>query len=935
VVVAVEHAVAGTVLVAYLTPGSLEVSGEQLRAWLGARLPAHMVPTAFVWLEVLPVTANGKLDRKALPAADLTTGGTGRGRPPETHTERTIADLVVAALGLDPATDLAADDSWFRVGGDSITALTLVRLAHGAGLSITNRDVFEYQTVEQLASRADSNNRGRDESSTFMTPLIAAELSANKAPNTLRHSYIVELPGDVDRERLEAAINAVVARHSAFGLRLHRDTTSGDKPVLIDVGLIPPEPLDHVDVTDLQSIEDILELERRYADELDITDGPVHRSGLITRESGRPLLVWTIHQFVVDRPSRAILLDELRDTYARVISGDAPASSDDTVLSWMQDLSGDASGSEVTEDSSDRGCAHDAYDTVLCVPTDLGTTIDALCGRAGIDIGVALGGAAATALHRAREGGGRPVSPDVLLDVERDGRRAQSENQRAVGAVGQFTELHPTLIAVPTDADSRGLDIVAAAYAGWNAHQPESVHADAAFSFSGITREDSATWPGLHGLPDVVGAGDHAGRLRHRITMRGSGTAGTDGVAIGFTITAAPSVDSREIEALWSRFLDSLRRIADDLVALPDAAAAVSGVVPESRAIAPLPTHHRLRGLQGSAADFSYSAVASLERLPEQDVLTGAVYDLMVSVDVARLRLTAKNRRLWIWDVPLPQIGAAEAAARIRDQLPSSRPEVDVAAGRGLVATAGHLDGRPHVMVTAHAAIADRATVAVWAGRLRDHLNSSPQQAHNSLADVTKVFATKAKDADHAATLPNWAAVHALAAAATVPTGALDHRTHSAPASAADDVVAGFAAASARYFGDIRFDVDRDLRAGGGLVGAHGPLTAAVPHAVAADTAPAATDALDWAVLRYLSPDGRKALARTAEANLLMTRLHAPMVDPRAKEGFEGRYDLVFRYWTDDRTTHLEYVGPTGLPDSFLTEWADCIHRSGPQDSLS
>ncbi|ORM37807.1 hypothetical protein BFL43_02790 [Williamsia sp. 1135] len=148
-------------------------------------------------------------------------------------------------------------------------------------------------------------------------------------------------------------------------------------------------------------------------------------------------------------------------------------------------------------------------------------------------------------------------------------------------------------------------------------------------------------------------------------------------------------------------------------------------------------------------------------------------------------------------------------------------------------------------------------------------------------------------------------------------------------------MVAGFAAASARYFGDIRFDVDRDLRAGGGLVGAHGPLTAAVPHAVAADTAPAATDALDWAVLRYLSPDGRKALARTAEANLLMTRLHAPMVDPRAKEGFEGRYDLVFRYWTDDRTTHLEYVGPTGLPDSFLTEWADCIHRSGPQDSLS
>jgi hypothetical protein len=59
------------------------------------------------------------------------------------------------------------------------------------------------------------------------------------------------------------------------------------------------------------------------------------------------------------------------------------------------------------------------------------------------------------------------------------------------------------------------------------------------------------------------------------------------------------------------------------------------------------------------------------------------------------------------------------------------------------------------------------------------------------------------------------------------------------------------------------------------------------------------------------------------------------MIDPTVREGFEDGYDLVFRFRMDDVATHLEYVGPTGLAESFLAEWADHIHSQGPQDSLS
>ncbi|MFI2003724.1 amino acid adenylation domain-containing protein, partial [Streptomyces sp. NPDC020330] len=130
---------------------SRAVSGlvRSLRTYLGERLPEYMVPAALITLDALPVTPNGKLDRKALPAPDF--GAEAVGRPPRTREEKVLCGVFAEVLGL---AQVGADGNFFELGGDSIISIQLVSRAREAGLDITAQDVFAAKTVEELAAVA-------------------------------------------------------------------------------------------------------------------------------------------------------------------------------------------------------------------------------------------------------------------------------------------------------------------------------------------------------------------------------------------------------------------------------------------------------------------------------------------------------------------------------------------------------------------------------------------------------------------------------------------------------------------------------------------------------------------------------------------------------------------------------------------------------------
>ncbi|MEM8810522.1 MAG: condensation domain-containing protein, partial [Cyanobacteria bacterium P01_G01_bin.38] len=158
-------------LVAYLTPNlssnpqataqMAAVSVGALRQWLQTQLPDYMIPAGFVWLEKMPLTPNGKIDRRALPAPDVETVAVEKSfTAPRSPLEHTLAAIWSQVLGVSA---VGIDDNFFELGGDSILSLQVVAQAHQSDLNLTPRHLFEYQTIRALAAMAEGVPRLRVE----------------------------------------------------------------------------------------------------------------------------------------------------------------------------------------------------------------------------------------------------------------------------------------------------------------------------------------------------------------------------------------------------------------------------------------------------------------------------------------------------------------------------------------------------------------------------------------------------------------------------------------------------------------------------------------------------------------------------------------------------------------------------------------------------
>ncbi len=149
-------------LVAYVMPSEYPVEVEQqaalrpglisgYREGLAASLPDYMVPSAFVILAEMPLTPNGKLDRKALPSPEGEDVQAALYVAPRNATEQAMCEVWQEVLGLDR---IGIEDNFFSLGGDSILSIRIVSMLKGRGVSIDIKDIFQHQTIEQLAAQA-------------------------------------------------------------------------------------------------------------------------------------------------------------------------------------------------------------------------------------------------------------------------------------------------------------------------------------------------------------------------------------------------------------------------------------------------------------------------------------------------------------------------------------------------------------------------------------------------------------------------------------------------------------------------------------------------------------------------------------------------------------------------------------------------------------
>jgi non-ribosomal peptide synthase protein (TIGR01720 family) len=289
----------------------------RLRAWLTERLPESMLPSAIVPLDALPLTPNGKVDRKALPAPDSA-------RPeleeelvaPRTTAERQLAAIWCEVLGVER---VGVHDNFFGLGGDSILSIQVIARAQQAGLRLTPRQLFQHQTIADLAAVAESSGETIEDQGPVtgpvpLTPIQKWFFEQELAdPQHYNLAVMLELREAIRPEHLDRVISHLLEHHDALRLRF-RQEPSGWEQENAPPGV--PAPCSTLDLSALPGAQRTATLEAAAADlqkSLDLETGPLQRFALFRFGPGEPdRLLLTVHHLVIDGVSWRILLEDLQ-----------------------------------------------------------------------------------------------------------------------------------------------------------------------------------------------------------------------------------------------------------------------------------------------------------------------------------------------------------------------------------------------------------------------------------------------------------------------------------------------------------------------------------------------------------------------------------------------------------------------------------------------
>jgi amino acid adenylation domain-containing protein len=308
-----------------------------LREAARARLPEYMVPGAFVVLEALPVTANGKVDRGALPAPDTLGSRGGTHVAPRTPAEERMAGIWAEVLGVER---VGAEDHFFELGGHSLLATQLVsRVREAFGAELPLRAVFEAPTLEELAVRVEAL-RAEAPGGAGAPPLVPVPRDGSPLPlsfaqqrlwfihqlepgSTAYHMPSVQrLRGPLDPRALERALGEMVRRHEA--LRTTFQESAG-----VPFQVVHPAGAARLELVDLSLLaagEREAEARRLAREEVqrpfDLRAGPLFRTLLLRLDGDDHVLVLAMHHVVSDGWSMGVLFRELGALYEAFTRGE-------------------------------------------------------------------------------------------------------------------------------------------------------------------------------------------------------------------------------------------------------------------------------------------------------------------------------------------------------------------------------------------------------------------------------------------------------------------------------------------------------------------------------------------------------------------------------------------------------------------------------------
>ncbi|WP_280277313.1 non-ribosomal peptide synthetase [Nocardia wallacei] len=296
-----------------------------VRRFAEARLPEFMVPAAVLVIDSVPLTASGKLDRRALPDPEFASSVAYR--PPGSVEEQLLADLFAEVLGLDR---VGVDDNFFALGGHSLLATRLVsRIRAVLGVEVPIRTVFDAPTVAELAAGLDTGARVRPPLAPRPRPDVVPLSFAQRRlwfihrleglSATYNIALALRLTGDFDVAAARAAVGDVLARHESLRTIFFEDDGTPAQRVLDAAQLVAPVTVNDVDAAELDAA---VTASVRYGFELS-SEIPLRTT--VFRVGARDcVLVVLIHHIAADGWSMTPLLRDLATAYTARLAGHAP-----------------------------------------------------------------------------------------------------------------------------------------------------------------------------------------------------------------------------------------------------------------------------------------------------------------------------------------------------------------------------------------------------------------------------------------------------------------------------------------------------------------------------------------------------------------------------------------------------------------------------------
>ncbi|MFZ0751680.1 MAG: amino acid adenylation domain-containing protein, partial [Pyrinomonadaceae bacterium] len=313
------------------------IAGE-LRAWTRERLPEYMVPQAFVMLNVMPLTANGKVDRRALLACGEPASGSGvEVIEPRTETEAAVAELWREIVRVD---QVSVEDNFFEVGGHSLLATRMMsQVRERFGVEVGLRSFFEEATIAGLASRielaVEATHLSHGPSIKPVSRLTNPPLSFAQQRLWFLHQLepdntaynmpaAARLTGDLNINALERSLNEIIRRHEVMRTTF---VIEDDEPVQ----LVLPAELFHLPLIDLSSLSaserevEAMRLTKAEAQQpFDLSRGPLIRFTLLRLGPLEHMLLLTVHHIVFDGSSIDVLIGEMSALHQAYSDHDSP-----------------------------------------------------------------------------------------------------------------------------------------------------------------------------------------------------------------------------------------------------------------------------------------------------------------------------------------------------------------------------------------------------------------------------------------------------------------------------------------------------------------------------------------------------------------------------------------------------------------------------------